>query len=359
MPATAPPPVASPPTPAPARHRAWLRVAATQQGALVILLIVEIVTFSAIGTHFFTTGNAFEILRLSVELGLLAVALTPVIISGGIDLSVGSMLGLAAVLFGKMWRDGHLPIGAAAAGALAVGAIGGGLNGLLITRGRIPPLIVTLGSYSLFRGLAEGIAGPNNYTHFPDPFLFLGQGYLPGGIPAQLPIFILVVAVFWALQHRLTFGRALVAIGFAPEGARYAGIHVERKLMGVYVLSGFIASLAAIIYVAHAGQAKADAGTGYELLAITAVVLGGTSIFGGRGSIHGTLLGLFTIAVLERGLRLADQPAELADILSGVLLILSIVVNQLLSKGSARRSKRLTPGPVLPQTAGVESTSVA
>lgn len=326
------------------RRLAWLRPAATQQGALGVLLLVEIIVFAAIGTHFFTRENAFEILRLSVELGLLAVALTPVIVSGGIDLSVGSMLGLSAVLFGKMWRDGHLPIGVAAAGALGIGAIGGSLNGLLITRGRIPPLIVTLGSYSLFRGLAEGIAGPNNFTHFPERFLFLGQGYLPGGIPVQLPIFILVVGAFWVLQHRMTFGRALVAIGFAPEGARYAGIKVERTLMLAYVLSGLVASLTAIIYVARAGQAKADAGTGDELLAITAVVLGGTSIFGGRGSIHGTLLGLFTLAVLKRGLRLADQPAELADILSGVLLILSIVVNQLLSKGSVRRAKRLTGG---------------
>jgi rhamnose transport system permease protein len=295
------------------------------QLVLVALLAAEVAVFAVIGTNFFTLDNAFEVLRLSVEIGLLAVALTPVIVGGGIDLSVGSLMGLSAVLFGKAWRDGGLPIGAAAALTLGVGALAGGLNGLLITRLRIPALIVTLGSFSLFRGLAEGLTGGvDNYTNFPSRFLFLGQGYLPGEIPAQLPIFAIVAAAFWVLLHRSTLGRELVAIGFAPEGARHAGVPVERRVATVYLLSGLVSSLAAVIYVAHLGQAKADAGTGYELLAITAVVLGGTSIFGGRGSIHGTLLGLLAIAVMQNGLRLADLPAELAGVLTGTLLLVAI-----------------------------------
>jgi rhamnose transport system permease protein len=295
------------------------------QQILIALLAFEIVVFAAIGTNFLTRPNAFEVLRLSVEIGLLAVALTPVIVSGGIDLSVGSLMGLSAVLFGKLWRDAGLPIGVAAPLTLSVGAAAGGLNGLLITRLRIPPLIVTLGSFSLFRGLAEGLTGgTDNFTNFPESFLFLGQGYLFGEIPAQLPIFALLVALFWVLLHRTTLGRAWVAVGFSPEGARYAGLPVDRRVGLVYLLSGLVSSLAAIIYVSHLGQAKANAGTGYELLAITAVVLGGTSIFGGRGSIHGTLLGLFAIAVLQNGLRLADLPAELAGVLTGTLLLLAI-----------------------------------
>ncbi len=295
------------------------------QAILVILLVLEIVVFSLIGTNFASLANGFEILRLCVEIGLLALALTPVITSGGIDLSVGSLMGLSAVVFGKLWRDGGLPIGAAAALALGLGAIGGFVNGLLITRGRIPPLIVTLGSFSLYRGLAEGITGGvDNFTHFPDRFLFLGQGYLLGGIPAQLPIFVLVAAAFWLLLHRMIVGRGLVAIGFSEGGARYAGLPVERLVALAYILSGTVASLAAIIYVAHLGQAKADAGTGYELAAITAVVLGGTSIFGGRGSIPGSLLGLLAIAVLQNGLRLADLPAELAGVMTGTLLLVAI-----------------------------------
>jgi len=310
-----------------------VRVLASQQVALVALLLIEIVVFAIIGTNFFSRDNAFEVVRFSVEVGLLAVALTPVIITGGIDLSVGSLMALSAVLFGMMWRDGHFPLPVAAAGTLVVGAVAGALNALLITKLRIPPLIVTLGSFSLFRGLAEGLTGGVvNYTNFPQRFLFLGQGYLRGGIPAQLPIFVAVTAGFWWMLHRTATGRALFAIGFSPEGARHAGIPVERRVNLVYILSGIVSSLAAIIYVARLGQAKANAGTGYELLAITAVVLGGTSIFGGRGSVHGSVLGLFAIAVLQNGLRLADLPAELAGILTGVLLLVALIANQFLTR---------------------------
>jgi rhamnose transport system permease protein len=301
------------------------RSVVSTQRALLGLLAVEVAVFAAIGKNFPTLDNAFEVLRLGTEIGLLAVALTPVIVSGGIDLSVGSLMGLSAVVFGKLWRDGPLPIGVAAPLTLAVGALAGSLNGVLITRGRIPPLIVTLGTFSLFRGLAEAItAGVDNFTHFPPGFLELGQGYLRGGIPSQVPIFAAVAAGYWVLLHRSTIGRALVAIGFSPEGARHAGLPVGKRVGLVYVLSGLVSSLAAIIYVAHLGQAKADAGTGYELMAITAVVLGGTSIFGGRGSVGGTLLGLLAIAVLQNGLRLAALPAELAGVLTGILLLVAI-----------------------------------
>jgi rhamnose transport system permease protein len=317
----------------PLSRSAWSAFLTSHQGVLALLLVAEIVLFARIGTNFWTVGNGFEVLRLSVEIGLLALALTPVIITGGIDLSVGSLMGLSAVLFGKLWRDAGLPIELAVLGTLVIGLAAGGLNALLITRLRLPPLIVTLGSFSLFRGLAEGLtAGVDNFTGFPDRFLFLGQGYVLGRIPAQLPIFVAVAAGFWLLLHRTTVGRALFAIGFSSEGARYAGIPVERRVGLVYLLSGVVASLSAVIYVAHMGQAKADAGTGYELLAITAVVLGGTSIFGGRGTIPGTLLGLFVLAVLQNGLRLADLPAELAGILAGVLLLATIALERIGSR---------------------------
>jgi rhamnose transport system permease protein len=323
------------------------------QKILIALLALEISVFALIGTNFFSLTNAFEVARLSVEIGLLALALTPVIVSGGIDLSVGSLMGLSAVIFGKLWRDAELPISAAAGLTLGVGGIAGMLNGFLITRLRIPPLIVTLGTFSLFRGLAEGITGGvDNFTHFPESFLFLGQGYWSGEMPAQLPIFVVVAMAFWLLLHRTTIGRGLVAIGFSPEGARHAGLPVGRLVGLVYVLSGLVSSLAAVIYVAHLGQAKADAGTGYELFAITAVVLGGTSIFGGRGTVLGSLLGLFAIAVLQNGLRLADLPAELAGVLTGTLLLAAI--------GLDRRSVRIAaPRPVSDEVMNVRNSQVA
>ncbi|MFM7077427.1 MAG: substrate-binding domain-containing protein [Planctomycetaceae bacterium] len=320
---------------------------ASAQLGLALVLVMEIAIFSLTGRNFATRGNAFEVARLCVEIGLLALAMTPVILTGGIDLSVGSLMGLSAVLFGKLWRDAGWPIGPAVAATLLAGAAAGAGNGLLVTRLRMPPLIVTLGSYSLFRGLAEGITGGvDNFTGFPAGFLFLGQGYLGGFLPPQLPILLAAALGFWLLVHRTTVGRALVAIGFSPEGARHAGIAVERHVRLVYLLSGCVASLAAVIYVAHLGQAKADAGTGYELLAVTAVVLGGTSIFGGRGGILGTLLGLVTIAVLQNGLRLSDLPAELAGVLTGALLLAALGADRL--RATSRRPPGEAPTALAP-----------
>lgn len=311
------------------------RIFPNHEWVLLLVLIFECVIFSATGTNFFTASNGFEITRLSVEVGLLALALTLVIITGGIDLSVGSMMGLAAVVLGALWRDAHLPILLAAAIALVIGAAGGSLNALLISRLGLPPLIVTLGTFSLFRGVAEGLTrGIENYSGFSSRFLFLGQGYIAGIIPAQLLVLIVAIAGFgWAL-HRTGFGRSLYAIGHSAEAARYAGIPAARRLFVVYLLSGMAASLSAIIYVAHLGQAKSDAGTGFELMAITAVVLGGTSIFGGRGTVLGTMLGLLAIIILQNGLRLSAQPAELTGILTGVLLLTTIA----LSRWSAKLS---------------------
>jgi rhamnose transport system permease protein len=329
-----------------ARSRAPLlqRLFPNNEWVLLVVILVECAVFGAAGHNFASSANAFEITRLSVEIGLLALALTPIIVTGGIDLSVGSMMGLSAVALGYLWQGVGLPLGLAVAGTLLLGLAGGALNSFLITRLAFPPLIVTLGTLSLFRGIAEGATGGiQHYSGFPASFLHLGQGYVGGVVPTQL--FVLVGAALggaWWL-HRTSVGRALYAIGHSHEGARFAGIPVKKRLGAVYLLSGFAASLAAVIYVAHLGQAKSDAGTGYELMAITAVVLGGASIFGGRGTILGTVLGLFSIVLLQNGLRLSGQPAELAGILTGVLLIATIMVDLLSRRSGASPSLSTIP----------------
>src|SRR2546425_8742241 len=170
---------------------------------LLLALLAEVVVFAAIAQNFLTWGNFFEVLRTSVEVGLLAVALTPVIVAGGIDLSVGSMMGLAAVSFGAGYHTWRLALPVAAACAVLVGCAGGALNALLIAKVQLPALIVTLGTFSLFRGVAEGMTqGAVNYTGFPSRFLILGQGYLGGVIPAQLPVFVVIVAAYVVLLHR-------------------------------------------------------------------------------------------------------------------------------------------------------------
>ena len=310
---------------------------------LAVALAIEVVFFAAVAPNFLSVANGFEVLRATAELGLLAIALTPVIVSGGIDVSVGAMMGLSAVVFGAAVTDWRAPVPAAIAAALAVGAAGGALNAFLIARLGVPPLIVTLGSMSLFRGIAEGITqAAVNYTGFPSGFLAFGQGYLGGVVPTQVPLFVAIFAAYVVFLHRSTAGRAVYAIGFGEAGARYAGIDVRRRLASLYVLTGLVASVAAIVYVAHLGQARSDAGAGYELDAIAAVVLGGTSVFGGRGSLWGTLLGLGAISVLRNGFQLAAWPSELAGVMTGGLLLATMALDRV--RMGARAEARIAPG---------------
>jgi rhamnose transport system permease protein len=338
-------------------------LATRHETVLVLVILVEVLLFTLLGRNFLAGSNVSNIFRHSVEIGLLALIMTPVILTGGIDLSVGSMVGLCAVAFGMMVNDHGIPPGAAAAGAVAIGALGGSLNAALITRLQLPPLIVTLGTFSLFRGLAEALTkGAGSYSAFPDSFLALGNSTV-GGLPAQLWVFFGVAAGVWLLVHRTTIGRSFRAIGFAPEGARYAGIPVTRHLSLAYILAGAVAGIAAVILVSRIGEARANAGIGYELLAITAVVLGGTSIFGGIGSVTGTLLGYVAIAILNNGLSrivaydLFGQPItsvarELSGMLTGLLLLLALAAGVLTKTLVTRRALRQTA----PNQASQETT---
>jgi rhamnose transport system permease protein len=319
------------------------------RGELVLAAVlgIEVVGFSLAGERFATVGNFFEVTRLSVELGLLAFALTPIIVTGGIDLSVGSLLGLSAVAFGVALEDWRLPVAAAVVVAVGVGILGGALNAAVIARLRVPPLIVTLGTMALFRGVAEGITeGARNFSGFPQPFLALGQGYIGGVVPAQLPVLAVAGVGYALLLHRTVVGRAWYAIGLGEAGARYAGLPVGRRLALAYLLAGLVAGLAAIVYAAHLGQARSDAGAGYELAAITAVVLGGASVTGGRGTIGGTLLGLLVVSVLQNGLQLAALPSELAGVLTGTVLIIAIAVDPAVRTRPRRGGGALVEGEI-------------
>ena len=317
---------------------------ARHEVVLFIVLVLEVLLFHTLGRRFLTADNVANIVRQSVEIGLLALVMTPVILTGGIDLSVGSLLGLCAVAFGMLWKDCGVTPWLAALGAIGIGALGGRVNALLIARLGLPPLIVTLGTFSLFRGLAEALTGgTRSFTGFPESFLALGNGFLLG-VPIQAWLFVIVAAGVWLLVHRTTFGRSFRAIGFAPEGARYAGLPVERRLTFAYTLAGAVAGLAAVIFVSRVTEARANAGLGYELAAITAVVLGGTSIFGGVGSVCGTLLGVAAVAVLGNGLSrivaLSAVSRELSGMLTGALLLLALAAGALSRHLAARASRQ-------------------
>ena len=337
---------------------------ARHETVLVLVILLEVVLFQTLGRNFLKGANVSNIFRHAVEIGLLAVAMTPVILTGGIDLSVGSMMGLCAVLFGMMVNGLGLDPWLAGVAAIGCGALGGGLNAVLITRLNLPPLIVTLGTFSLFRGLAEALTkGAESYSGFPASFLALGNSNI-AGLPAQIWVFLVVAAGIWLLVHQTTFGRSFRAIGYAAEGARYAGVPVARNTSLAYIIAGAVAGLAAVILVARLGEARANAGIGYELLAITAVVLGGVSIFGGSGTVAGTLLGWVALAILNNGLtrisdfRILDQPVasvarELSGLLTGLLLLAALTIGASTKTLAVRRARKQslpqsTPNPANP-----------
>jgi rhamnose transport system permease protein len=334
---------------------------ARHEMVLVLVILFEVILFNALGRRFLTSGNVSNIFRHSVEIGLLALAMTPVILTGGIDLSVGSMMGLCAVLFGMMVNGLGLDPWLAGALSIGVGALGGALNAQLITRLNLPPLIVTLGTFSLFRGLAEALTrGAESYSGFSESFLALGNSDLVG-IPVQVWVFVAVAVCIYLVVHHTTLGRSFRAIGYSQEGARYAGIPVRRNTSIAYILAGAVAGLAAVILVARLGEARANAGIGYELLAITAVVLGGVSIFGGSGTLGGTFLGWISLAILNNGLtrisdyRIMDQPIasvarELSGLLTGLLLLAALTVGASTKTLAARRARKQSLSTTKPNT---------
>jgi rhamnose transport system permease protein len=303
-----------------------------RERALAALLFLTCLGMGALAPRFLTPANGMEVVRSAFEVGLLALALTPVIIAGGIDLSVGSMIGLCAVVLGLGWRAG-LPIEAAALAAVAAGALAGLGNGLLVAHAGIPPLIVTLATLAVYRGLAFGLSRGQDVHGFPEGFLALGQGYLFAWIPLQVIVLALAAAGIGLYLSRTAGGRALYAVG-AGEGAAYlSGIDVHGVRRDTYLLAGICAGVAAVLYAARVSTARADAGLGYELAAITAVLLGGTRITGGEGTIGGTLLGLLLLAVLQSGLSFARVPADRQAVLLGALLILAVLTDRVSLRG--------------------------
>ncbi|MCL6526681.1 MAG: ABC transporter permease [Thermaceae bacterium] len=295
---------------------------------LVLGLVIAMLYMNSLSPAFLSLSNFFEITRIVTEVGLMALGMTLVIITGGIDLSVGSVLGLSGITMGFLYTAG-LNIWLAALLGVATGALCGWINGQLITRAGIPPLIVTLATLAIFRGLALGISQAHSFGNYPKVFLALGAGYL-GPVPNQLFLLVLLALGVGVLLALSTFGRFVYAIGNNPTAARFSGVLVNRVLVWVYTLSGLLAGLAGVIFTARVSSARSDAGIGTELDAITAVVLGGASIAGGSGSVVGTLLGLLLVGVVRNGLTLAFIPAEQQAIIIGAILLVAVLLNQVI-----------------------------
>ncbi len=305
--------------------------------APVIFLALLMVVFSILEPRFLSPTNIFNVLRQVSIYGLLAIGMTFVIMTAGIDLSVGSILalaGLVAAVVAKGGLENRFGVGAgtealghawplAALAALAVGLFAGLMQGFAITRLKVPPFVVTLGGMSVFRGAALLFSGGGPISGFDAGFVWWGQGKI-----GVVPVPVLVFAAFAMIAHVVLahsrFGRQVYAVGGNPEAARLAGVNVTRVILAVYVIMGFFSGLGAFILAARLNSAEAVAGTGFELTVIASVVIGGTSLFGGTGSIFGTVVGAVLIGVLLNGLVLLGISSYIQQIVIGLIIIAAV-----------------------------------
>jgi rhamnose transport system permease protein len=292
---------------------------------LAAILIVALAILGLFNDRFLTVDNLLNQGRLMTEVGIIARPMTFIIITGGIDLSVGSVVGLCAIMLGYSWKNFGFPLPLAIVFSLGVGAAAGFVNGLLITRVRVPPLIMTIATLALYRGLAEGVSQAHSVRNYPEWFFFVGQGEL-FGVPTQLWILLVGIIVAGIALDRTTFGRSLYAIGNNETAARFSGLPVDRVKLLIYTLSGLAAGVSAWVLVSRVTTTRSDMGIGYELDVIAAVVLGGTSIFGGAGTIWGTVVGLVMIQLLKNGLALTGVKGDATIIVIGVVLIASTLI---------------------------------
>ncbi len=310
-----------------------MRLLLKQETVLAIILVIAVLVLATQTDKFLTTDNILNQGRLLTEVALMAMPMTFIIITGGIDLSVGSIFGLTAIVLGYCFdpKNLGLPLEVAIIIAIAVGTLAGFINGLFIVRLGVPPLIMTLATLALFRGLAEGISQARSVRGYPEWFAQLGQKDFAGA-PTQLWVAVVVIIITGVILARTTFGRSLYAIGNNELGARFSGIPVDRVKLLIYTFSGFMAAIAGYIYVSRVGTTRSDMGTGLELDVIAAVVLGGTSIFGGSGTVLGTVIGLVMIQLLKDGLSLSGVKGDATIVIVGIVLILSIMVNNFIQR---------------------------
>jgi inositol transport system permease protein len=306
--------------------------------APLLFLIVLIAGFAIFEPRFLTPLNLFNILRQVSIYGLLAIGMTFVILTAGIDLSIGSLVafaGLVAAAVSKSGLSNRFTVGAgqeaasqgwylAALAAIAVGVAGGLLQGFAITRLKVPPFVVTLGGMSAWRGAALLFAAGGPISGFEPDFVWIGQGKIFNQVPVPVIIFLTFAVLAHVVLRYTRYGRQIYAVGGNPEAARLSGLNVRAVITSVYVIMGFFAGLGGFVLAARLNSAEAVAGTGYELTVIASVVIGGTSLFGGMGTIFGTVIGTILIGVLLNGLVLMNISAYIQQIIIGIIIVLAV-----------------------------------
>ena len=287
----------------------------------IILFIIIVAVFIGVqSSSFFTGTNALNITKQIAVNGIMSIGMMLAIISKGVDLSIGSLLGLVCAVAGSFIKVGA-PAWVVLLICLAVGAACGFLNGFLIVKLKVMPIIVTLGTMNIFRGIAYVYSGGKWTTNLPKDFLVMGNDFAPAIILAA------VVILFVIIMRYTRFGRYVYAIGSNGDSARLAGIHVDRPKEMIYMCSGLLTGLAAMIFIGRTGAIQPSAGVGYEMDAIGAVVLGGVSFLGGKGSVVGTLLGAILMGLLMNGMTLLKISADFQGLITGVIIILALLLD--------------------------------
>ena len=314
---------------------------------LVALILIDILITTSLSPFFLDARNLSRTSSDFMEIGLMMLPMVFIIITGNIDLSVASNMGMSASFMGLLHNNG-VNIWVAALAALFLGTLGGMLNGYLVAKVKLPALVVTLGTYAFYRGIAYGFLGDQAARGYPKSFTYLGQGKVFDTlVPFSVALFIVLAIVFGLVLHRTTFGRYLYAIGNNESATLYSGVPVARIKFIIYTLSGFMAALAGLILAARFGSTRPDIGTGLELAVITAVVLGGVDINGGRGTMLGAVLSLFLIGLMRFGMGLLNIQGQVQGVAIGLLLILSILLPGVAQQASSLRRTRVSGRSIL------------
>lgn len=309
---------------------------------VVIAMLLLVLFFSVTSDIFLTANNLLNITRQVSVISLVAIGMTFVIITGGIDLSVGSIISFVGIITTSAIKDLGFSIPIAIIMGLLLGVVIGSVNGFLIAYIKMPAFITTMGMMTILRGLGYIYTKGYPIYDLPRSFRYIGQGYI-GRIPFPTIILIFIAIIAFIVLRKTIFGRHILAIGGNAEAAKIAGISDKRDVLIVYIMSGFISSIAAILMAARIGSGLPTIGTGYELDAIAAVVIGGAAMTGGTGTILGTILGSVILGVLSNGLSLLDVDSYVMNVISGLVVILAVFVDRMRTimdqKNEVKRTK--------------------
>lgn len=312
--------------------------------SVTLLVFVALFGGALLSPDFLTASNLSFLTANFSEVALMSLTMTLIILVAEIDLSVASILGLCSAVLGALFAAGW-PMPLAILAAFGVGGLAGLFNGLLVTRLGLPSLAVTIGTLALYRGLAYVVLGDKAIADFPAFYTNLGFGSLPGTqIPIPMALFAVLAVITTVVLHGTAFGRSLYAIGANEIAARFSGLRVERVKLNLFVLSGLMSALAGVVFTFRFASARADNASGFELSVIAAVLLGGVSIFGGKGSVVGTVAAVFLIGIINGALTIVDVSNEILTIVTGLLLIASVLLPNLLTHFRTYRQRRRIKG---------------